>query len=95
MFGETDNKDSVLYYACDGESLRAEIVEWLLGFEAFADIINNDIGNGFTVLHKAEWWGNAELMDVLLLHGADPSIRNAFGWTPAEFGIWYSQEAHI
>lgn len=46
----------------------------------------NAIGpkNGYTPLHDAVWGNNPEAVRLLLLQGADPTIRNHDGLTPRE-----------
>ncbi len=42
----------------------------------------NSVWNGDTVLHMASAQGCSSLVPVLMLYGADPSIKNTAGHTP-------------
>lgn len=42
----------------------------------------NTLWNGATLLHTAAAKGCASLIPVLMLHGADPAVKNASGQTP-------------
>ena len=84
QFGN-DYQDSPLCYACGGEDSRRELVEFLLSLPFILETINNDVGFGKTVLHNAMWWGNAELVKVLVAHGADSSKLDDQGRTPEEY----------
>lgn len=57
-----------------------DLTKFLL--DLFPDIdVNKTQLHGETVLHCAARIRNVEIIKLLLLHGADPSIRNATGKT--------------
>ncbi|XP_034242424.1 histone-lysine N-methyltransferase EHMT1-like [Thrips palmi] len=48
-----------------------------------------------SMLHLAAKAGNATLTRWLLLHGADPDIRNAYGFTPHALALRKGSPAHL
>jgi ankyrin repeat protein len=60
---------------------RSEIIGILLEFDPTLDVNVQDV-NGKTTLHDAARSGSASTVRVLLLHGADPTIKDSYGRTP-------------
>lgn len=60
---------------------QSEIIEILLKFDPTLDVNMQDV-NGKTTLHDAARSGSAPTVRVLLLHGADPTIKDSYGRTP-------------
>ncbi|VUC27773.1 unnamed protein product [Clonostachys rosea] len=58
-----------------------DIVKRLLK-EEHLDLNNRDNYNGWTALHRAAYWGEEEIVDMLLEKGASTSIQDNDGWTP-------------
>ena len=54
--------------------------------EAGAAVNRQDV-NGATPLHLAAHYGHLEAVQLLLSHGADPTIRNVFGKMPSDLLI--------
>lgn len=60
---------------------RLDVVETLLSNGA---IVNNQDRNGSTALHYASWWSFEKIIEILKEHGADPTIVDINGKTPAQ-----------
>ena len=67
------------------------VVQALL--RAGADPNGPRTGHGNTALHLAAWWGHADVVALLLSHGADPSIRNAGGQTALQMARGAGKDA--
>lgn len=80
----SDDGDTPLHLACWGKQPR--IVGLLLAHEP--DVNARASSNGRTPLHYAVHEGgmlSAPIVQALLMHGADPGIKDNFGLTPAEW----------
>jgi hypothetical protein len=64
-------------------------------FSTRPELIQTRIGDeGATMLHLAAWHGDPEMIQFLLEHGADPTLRDlAFGSTPLGWAEHNRQEA--
>lgn len=60
-----------------------ETAAFLLGHGAEVNVQTRK--KGLTALMLASGWGNMELVQMLLDKGADPAIRDKFGWTAAGY----------
>jgi ankyrin repeat protein len=81
--GRTENGDggnTALWFAAQGPRPNGADVARLL-IEAGTDI-NKQCEHGRTALHMAAAWGHAEVAQLLLEHGADPTIVDDEGMTP-------------
>ena len=69
------------------------VVELLLEYGANVDVRNKE---GWTQLHRIAYYGNLQLLEVLLNHGADPHAQTDDGKTPIQLAnefIWSDFEA--
>jgi uncharacterized protein len=82
--GDAENSRPIHYAA--GQSLAA--VELLLSYGADPLTCGND-GNA---LHMAAWFGNAEVVDLLLARGIDPNATAEAGETPLHFAALRGHE---
>ena len=46
----------------------------------------------YTALHQACWYGHSDIVMLLLQHGADPSIKNAYGETARDSALLSKKE---
>ncbi len=78
-------KRTALLRVCYGEEeSRAEIAAWLLSEHADArTAINWTTTSGYNSLYIAAIYGNTMVVRVLLRYGADPTLANKYGNTPA------------
>lgn len=64
---------------------RAPLVEWILGHPDGEATLNSFDGSGYTPLHNAAEYGGIPVIELLLQHGADPTLENCMnGTTPAQ-----------
>ena len=56
---------------------QAEVIEWLLNQENLDINAQNESQN--TPLHWAALQGNAQILKLLIDHGANPNLENLFG----------------
>ncbi|KAL4914745.1 ankyrin repeat-containing domain protein [Aspergillus aurantiobrunneus] len=68
---------------------RSEILRILLAHDPTLDVNMQDV-HGKTTLHDIARMGDLETVDVLLEHGADPTIKDNYGRTP----IRVAHESH-
>lgn len=69
---------------------HTETVKTLLSFPG-VDVNPASPQGGFTALHDAVSWGNAELVELLIAHGADLQIRDKFnGFTPLDYARYFN-----
>ncbi len=86
---ETDRMNALFAAARFG---RVTSIEALLASGIPIDSRNESHPYAPTVLHQAAWFGHRELVEWLLQHGADPTIRDRqFDGTPAD---WARQGNH-
>ncbi len=73
----TNAKTEVSLVAQSSEGITASAASQEEDEEAPTNLRNplNEVWNGETVLHVAAASGNASLIPILLLHGADPTIK--------------------
>jgi ankyrin repeat protein len=64
---------------------RLEVVEFLSRQGDLLQAIDNQ---GFTALHWAAFNGHADMVDLLIHHGADVRARNTYGGTVLDGTLW-------
>eukprot|EP00731_Ephydatia_muelleri_P037200 Em0417g1a len=74
-----EHKHTVLYLAA-----RSGYHDTTLALIKAGAPVNHQQVDGSTPLHGASFYGQREIVEMLLEHGADPAIKNRFGCTPAE-----------
>lgn len=76
---ESKNKDgmTLLFFAARGN--RRKVVEYLLSQGAD---VNDPCDSGKTALHDVAFWGEPEMAQLLILNGANVSVRDKQGLTP-------------
>ncbi|MBW1808307.1 MAG: ankyrin repeat domain-containing protein [Deltaproteobacteria bacterium] len=83
-------KAATLHY-CATEGL-VDVVRLLLKNKAdigFGGVFHLDFSTpGAEPLHGAAWGGHLEIVDMLLVSGADPNARDANGWTALHWSAW-------
>ena len=86
-----DNKDRIPLHRA-AENGYVDVVDLLV---RKGSAINDRDNEGWTPLHyAARWHGNADMVNTLLAHGADPSATNRFGMTPSQLASWHGYK-HI
>lgn len=73
-----------LHYACHFETFNQETIRMLIGNGAKPTFAEEAAGGGLTPLHYAAETGNVDTCKFLVLKGADPNKRDAYGRTPAD-----------
>ena len=76
------------FYAC--QFGRYEVVEFLIRNGVNLGAIDR---NGQTGLHWAAAGGHAEIAKLLLQHNARLDVRNNYGGTPLEQGLWSAEHS--
>jgi ankyrin repeat protein len=71
---------------------RTEVVSRLLERGANVSIQNKD---GWSPLHWAASHGGVAMIDVLILHGADPNLADASGRKPIDVARQYGKGPHV
>ena len=79
LFITNEHKHTVLYLAA-----RSGYHDTTLALIKAGAPVNHQQVDGSTPLHGASFYGQREIVEMLLEHGADPAIKNKFGCTPAE-----------
>ena len=74
-----EHKHTVLYLAA-----RSGYHDTTLHLIKAGAPVNHQQVDGSTPLHGASYYGQKEIVEMLLEHGADPTVKNRFGNTPAE-----------
>ena len=74
-----EHKHTVLYLAA-----RSGYHDTTLALIKAGASVNHQQVDGSTPMHGASFYGQREIVEMLLEHGADPAIKNRFGCTPAE-----------
>jgi hypothetical protein len=77
---------TVLKLAC-GNMSGLEMVSLLISLHADVNMKSGSIGT--TALHNAAMFGNADIVQLLLDHGADVDERDLLGATPMVYAIHY------
>ena len=88
----TNNQEETVIHlaALQGELL---ILQDLLTYPEAKKLINVPDDDGKTPLHKAVWGDpKPAIVQLLLEHGADPQVKNAYGYTPLH---WAAKHGHI
>jgi len=68
-------------------AMAAGMSNGMLAMEGRAAPNKPDSKGGDTALHIAAAAGNLEKVEILLKYGADPTIKNNEGQTPADYGF--------
>ncbi|MCC2322246.1 ankyrin repeat domain-containing protein [Cellulomonas xiejunii] len=77
---ETSEEDRVAALRSAAAHGRLDVIDQLIAASTPVDGIDRD---GSTALHAAAFWGRADSVERLLVHGADPARRDTrFGSTP-------------
>src|SRR4051812_2705844 len=76
-----DGDNTALWFAAQGPAPSGLEVARLL-IDAGAEI-NRPCEHGRTALQMAAAWGHLDVVQLLIQHGADPTIRDDEGMTPA------------
>ena len=79
LVSTNEHKHTVLYLAA-----RSGYHDTTLALIKAGAPVNHQQVDGSTPLHGASFYGQREIVEMLLEHGADPAIKNKFGCTPAE-----------
>ncbi len=80
-----DGGNTALWFAAQGPPPSGIAVARLL-ITAGAEI-NRQCEHGRTALQMASAWGHLDVVQLLIQHGADPTIRDDEGMTPAEIAV--------
>ena len=76
---EDEHQHTVLYIAA-----RSGYHDTTLALIKAGAPVNHQQVNGSTPLHAASFYGQPDIVEMLLEYGANPAIKNRFGSTPAE-----------
>ena len=80
-----DGGNTALWFAAQGPPPTGFEIARLL-IDAGAEI-DRQCEHGRTALQMAAAWGHLDVVQLLIEHGADPTIRDDEGMTPSEFAM--------
>jgi len=73
-------RTSLLIHACAGENADVNMVKLLI--DAGANVNYKDSPRKSTALHTATYWGQSEIVELLVKNGANVNVQNIYGDTP-------------
>lgn len=75
-----------LHYVCK-KDLMIDVATWLLSQETKYETVNHKSNSGVTPLHVAASYGSVIICNVLLMNGADPTIKDDNGLIPIDYAV--------